>query len=291
MNEGLLKAAQKFNVSIPAPAIGKVPIVGRVAQSGIIGEFKQRKLELKALDYPLKETRAFVKQYAEKVMTALHPPVGPGTILLTVPSGSGLNKITILFAKELAKISGAELCPQGFVGRTHKCEAKNNLSLSKRLDDPINYKLTGPLKEFANGREVFIVDDVIGSGESCVRLKNLLQNKGIRVRGLVNLVTIDKSYPSEKDIERVSAKILGHGAVTPDQVQELKCDLREAFGEYTRQKLNRLEREIRDPKTSLRALDTIMKAASLEKKLKLRSPVANEKIQMPSKLLKKGISL
>lgn len=244
-------------------------IIGRVASGGLGHNFKELKLSLKAKGYPIRSTRKLVTAFLKKNEDLFKNVVSKDCFIIPVPSGSGKNMVTELFANELQKMTGCSRSTPGNVWKTHFIEAKHNLSLEKRLKDPINYDMdVAALKKEIGNKQVIILDDVIGSGESCIKLKKQLNAHGIQVTGFVNLVTIDKSYPTTKDITRLVSKIGDYlGKSMDPSLLNFTKDCCTVFGEYTRQKMNRVERVLRNATTAKKAFDLITLGATIEESL------------------------
>lgn len=251
----------------PEPA---AKIIGPRADGKTVADFRALKTGLNEKGYPVKATREMVTQYLAPIRESIMKEVDRNTLLITVPSGSGKNKIPILFARQLARDTGATVLPEGWIAKIHKGEAKLNLSLEKRVHDPISYQPVDvkELKAFTSKfQRVVIVDDLLNSGESSVRLRKTLEHHGIKVHAFTNLVNVEIRYPSPADLDRVYKKISQLANLTMADKVKLKNDLPSVFQDYTKQKLNYIERSIRDTKSAVAAFKTISKAAQLESKL------------------------
>lgn len=247
------------------------PIIGIRAKGEEAHLFRETKLYLKERGYPKEETRQFVMEYFDKIKGLIGEQIDRNTLLIEVPSGSGENKITRFFAKEIAQLTGAVILPSdlNLIRRMHKGEAKKNLTLEKRNSDPIRYQIiASDIKDIAKDySKLLVLDDLIGSGESSIRLVKTLEQGGIKVAGIVNLVTIEKSYPTPGDFNRVHNKIKGYANLVMTDSVKLSKNLKIVFSEYTRQKLNRFERPINNERTAVMAFKTLTKAAAIENKL------------------------
>lgn len=246
--------------------VKNTPIIGRVAKGELIHSFREQKLALKARGYPIKETRDLVKQLFDLTSDRFESIIDKNTILVNVPSGSGTNKITMIFNKMLEGKFGCSTLPEGIITKGHLLEAKHNLSLEKRLTDPIRFNVDPELfQQFTFGKKVIITDDLIGSGESAIKLKKEIEAVTRKeVLGLVNLVTVENRYPTEQDLKRCLNKI---GKLIPMSMKvsgEVMQQLKIVFSDYTRQKLNRFERQLRDKASVVGGLRVIDLAASLE---------------------------
>jgi|694.fasta_scaffold40197_5 adenine/guanine phosphoribosyltransferase-like PRPP-binding protein len=246
--------------------MGNANIYGRQAKADDVHDFKKRKMALKDLGYPKKETQALVDEYLEKVMDKFEPHLDGNTVLVTVPSGSGRNLVTALLAKKLAKEFKCTMMPLGVAAKTHNLESKHALSLDKRLKDPIGYFVDGEeaRKHITPLSNVVIVDDVVGTGESAVRLKQALEREGISVAGIASLITIDRNYPTANDINRLVNKLTALAPAIAEKKENLIKDVVMAFCHYTRQRINRLERVLNSEKAALTAFSNIGKAAEME---------------------------
>jgi hypothetical protein len=247
------------------------PILGPRADGKTVSEFRSEKLLLVDNGYPVAKTLNLIAQYFDPIRDEITRTIDKNTLLITVPSGSGENKIPILFSKHLAKTTGAEVLPEGMISKLHKGEAKLSLSLEKRVHDPIRYELRNidALKKITSAyQKIVIVDDLLNSGESSIRLRKTLAQADIKVHAFVNLVNVEKRYPSPADLDRLYKKIAELAKLILSDRIKLKRDLPLVFQDYTRQKLNHTERAVRDQKSALAAFKSISKAASLEDKLK-----------------------
>lgn len=250
-------------------ALSRPAIIGKVAGSERSAAFREGKLALKGQGYPLKETVDFVKKYFEQNKESLKQVLDKNSIIVQVPSGSGKNLVTAVFAQLLEQEFGCSRLPAGLIARTHTYEAKLNLSVEKRVHNPIGYAVDEQVKKEVGKKKVFVLDDLIASGESAVKLKKTLNENGIRVEGFVNLVNVEKSYPTVNDISRFVNKLLTY--TKPEQQPsfiELTKDVCVVFGEYTRQKLNRMERDLNSEKKALEKFEIIKLGAAIERNFK-----------------------
>lgn len=245
-----------------------IPIIGKQARGQEVGSFRETKLRLKELGYPIPETKEFVEHHFQRVADLVRERIDDKTLLIQVPSGSGENMVTYYFAKTISKETGAHILPDMLIQKLHKGEAKKNFSLEKRIIDPIGYQVKSEqIKSIASQySKVFVVDDLIGSGESSIRLVKTLEKGGIKVTGLLNLVTVEKNYPTPGDFSRVHAKIKQYANLVMSDSMKLSNNLKVVFSDYTRQKLNRFERPIKDEKSALAAFKILSKTSRIEMK-------------------------
>ncbi len=189
-------------------------------------------------------------------------------MLIKVPSGSGNNMLTHFFAEMLSEKSKARVLRNDLIQKTHQVEAKKNLTLSKRNEDPIAYKIdAASIRSQMKGfNKVVVIDDLIGSGESSIKLVKTLEQGGVKVDSILNLVTVEKRQPSLADFHRLFSKLDSYLHLPEDASNKLKKDIVTVFSDYTRQKINRLERPLVNEKTAKLAVEAIAKAAVLERK-------------------------
>lgn len=243
-------------------------IIGRTADGQSVREFREQKLALKAQNYPVAQTRQFVAEYYEKIKGLVEDRIDSNSILVKVPSGSGQNKIVHMLANMISRKTGAVILDDGIVTKGHLIEAKLNLNLESRNVDPIRYSVdASDMRSAAVGKKCFVLDDLIGTGESSVKLKKAIERVGVPVQGLVNLVTVEKRYPTENDIMRTANKLMELSSAKPIERTAIEYNLRLVFGDYTRQKLNRFEREVRNPQSAIKHIAVLKRAAEIESKL------------------------
>lgn len=247
--------------------MAQTPIISPRSTPDDIRAFRIKKLELKERDYPMPETKDFVLDYINKIENNLKGLFDSKTLLIRVPSGSGMNGVTICLQQEISHRFGAAILPDHLVNKMHKTEAKKNLNLAKRNEDPIRYKISASeINRIAKGfSKVVIIDDVIGSGESSIKLKKTLEEGGIKIDGLFSLVTVEKSYPKQSDVDRVVNKIDRFLKLNFGENIDLRTDIELAFGDYTKQKLNRVERQLVTASSAKKYLGLIKAAANIER--------------------------
>jgi hypothetical protein len=240
-----------------------VPIISPKTPSDLASEFKVAKMKLREKGYPNRATAALTVKYFNLIKERLKG-IDKDTVIAMVPSGSLRNKITPTLAVLLTGHFGCTCLPFNSIVKTNPGEAKNNLSLEKRNLNPITYKIDAEtIKRIASSRPVVVFDDVIGSGESSIRLKQTLERAGIQVTGIMALVTVEKAYPSLNDKQRVLNKLVKAAGLNEKEALKLSNDIDLAFSPFTRQKLNRVERIITD-KSAVKIISDIAQAAAIE---------------------------
>lgn len=254
------------------------PILGRVSGSVVSSEFRDGKLALKEKGYPLQETLDFVNTFYKRNRDVFTSQLNKGMVIVPVPSGSGKNLVTELFAQKIAHDVGCARLPAGLIAKTHLYEAKHNLSVEMRVKNPIGYSFdVEEVNKFVKGRPIIVLDDLIGSGESAVKLRKTLEQGGLRVNAFINLVTIEKSYPTVNDVTRVVGKLVSFanqdkGLEYISLVKDV-CDL---FGDYTRQKLNRFERDLNSEKKAIDKIENVKAGADLERSYTIGEELPNQ---------------
>ncbi|MFH1321912.1 MAG: phosphoribosyltransferase [Bacteroidota bacterium] len=249
----------------------KPPIIGKVFIGDDINKFIGQKLLLKSRGYPVNETVDFVKSYYDSVKKNFGGKISGNALLVPVPSGSGENIIPIIFSKLLKNdFKGLSILKAGFFKKLHFSEAKFMTEMSKRLNDPIRYEITNPalLKEAVKGKDIYIVDDIMATGESSIRLKKTLNSAGIKVNGFINFISVTKRYAEIKDMKRFYNKITGY--IPGINSNQFKKDIYTFFNDYTNQKLNRVERRINNQDSAQKALSLITEGAKIERSLTLK---------------------
>jgi len=246
--------------------IGRPKIYGKETNGALIHSFKDIKLRLKAANYPLEQSRALVATQYPAMRASLEGVLNRDSIIIPVPSGSRENKLVPIMYNMLRRDFGCEVLTGLFTRHNNFVEAKNTLALDQRLLHPIEYKcsLSESQLKALEGKNIIIVDDVIGTGESSIRIAKSLSNEGIKVNGLANLITVTNRYPGQADLLRLTAKIASYSSEPIDRVYNA---LNAVFTDYTRQKVNRLEPTIKSEEATQQALKTIYSCVGLEQRI------------------------
>lgn len=245
------------------------PKIYGIAQSRA-KEFRQEKMDLKARGYPLDETNQFVDRYYEKLKVKLSDQLKgeKAPVFINTPSTSRVNVIPLLLIRKLIQdFRGKGIHSDDFFIPKHLAEAKYAMTIGKRNTDPIRFDAVNmkALKDLVGRNQVFIVDDLMASGESTVKFKKHLEAQGIQTKGYINLRTLDTRYATERDIERIAEKL---EVLVPEVNREaLQKDLKTILAEYPKQKANRIERSIRTSEGAKKIIAEVSAAAAKENEL------------------------
>lgn len=229
-------------------------------------DFKKEKEALKAKGYPLKESMDLVNRYYDLTFKDLKTQMR-NSILVKVPPGSGHNRLVEILASRLAGETNSTILPNEAFQKVGGGEAKRNLDPSNRADQPILYQSNPGFDHSRfNNQKCFIIDDVLSTGESTIRLANAMKGAGYnKVEGIAGLVTVENRKPSIRDLERVTDKI---AMVDQRPKNIIFKDLSMAFGSFTRQRLNRFERGLKTGPAIEKGIETLKKLVNIEKQLK-----------------------
>ena len=177
--------------------------------------FLKNKLELQAKGYPEDESKKFVEYYYLKLKHQILKSVEPNSILINVPSGSGINPLTKHFSnfiiEELSKIDF--IYSGDFFTQTATLPAKNKLSFTKRLNDPIffnlyDYQKFEKLKKINQNRTYYVIEDWFSTGESSVNFMRELQKNGLEVKNIIALISNTKYLTNAYDLIPLVAKCI-----------------------------------------------------------------------------------
>lgn len=245
-------------------------VITRQQKRGEVKSFKEEKTALKEQGYPLLETLNYSRDLYLKVKDKILKALPENAKLFIVPTTSGVNKIPVLLAK-LIQMDRPDIRffngNMGFAKPGFATEAKHNMEPHKRAEEPIRYRLNqlNDLKSRIDNKGVYILDDVITTGESVVNLRKQLEHNGIKVNGYIALVASDKNYVRDRDKERMTEKLISN---VPEQERDkFKKNINTYLDGYFRQKSNKIERSLRNEKSIIRAIDTINKSARNIKQL------------------------
>lgn len=161
---------------------------------------KEAKEELRKQGYP----KALVDDLVDQFM---REPIGlpKNAVLLPVPSTSRTNTIPMVMSRRLSEsnsgtrvITGAALC-------LNTTKAANKGALGK-LRDPVRLKIPEAL-EIPVERPVFLVDDIVTTGETTDAMREALAGRGILVEGVISLGQSELRHSTATDWMRISDKL------------------------------------------------------------------------------------
>ncbi|MGB5864285.1 MAG: hypothetical protein WBG95_08280 [Sulfitobacter sp.] len=191
-------------------------------------KLKEEKERLRAEGYPLGRVRELVHSTAKQL------ELPNDAVLIPAPSTSRTNRIPFelclaVIEKQQIPIASDLLVTRNIV------KAANKGALGK-LRDPVTIAATGDL-EILRGKTVFVVDDVVTTGETTDAMRETLASKGIFVSGVISMAQSEFYLTRDSDLKRITEK-LGD----PPLNEELETVLRGRI----RHRANYIERIIND---------------------------------------------
>lgn len=195
-----------------------------------VRDIKVRKDELRARDYPVTETKALVHEYLGEI-----PTLPAGSKIITAPSTTGTNIIPLLIAKKLQE-SNPDTEVVGNVARAQHITKSANKGGMGKIREPVELELLDTRK-LEGEKNIFLVDDVVTTGETTDHLREKLAAKGIFVAGVISMGQSETRKVSITDMMRISGK-LGEPDMSEQVVTSLDGRLKH--------KANYLERSIND---------------------------------------------
>ena len=163
-----------------------------------VRELKTAKEALREEGYPLAKVRELVSSIIRPVRFP------PGAILLPAPSTTGTNIIPRVIAAELGRAQGIEVVV-GVLATRNIVKTANKSGLGK-LRDPIRLDVVGDLEKL-KGKRVYVVDDVVTTGETTDTMREILASQGIFVAGVVSLGQSEVRHVKASDILRINTKL------------------------------------------------------------------------------------
>ena len=179
--------------------------------------------------------------------TAAFAGIPKDAVLVAVPSTSGNNVIPAALATRISKDFGnvVEDRPAGLALAAG--EAKNKRTFFDKESDPVAFE---PVPEViaalkAQGRPVYVTEDVHNTGESWIAFVRMLQANGLEVAGVAALASTEQRMTSPRDIERMAEKVAGHLGMSLDEVLG---PLQSLFTGTFKQLANKAENDITNSK-------------------------------------------
>ncbi len=168
---------------------------------------------------------------------------GKENLYLVMPSTSGYNTIPEFIAARLQKEYGGEIVVD-YALPMHKTKSAYMGAVSK-MKEPREYIIRKePFSKLEIMRKnVVIVDDVVTSGTSVHSLSQSLLKAGVVVDGVVSVAQSDKRLVSERDIQRLSEKLLPSGG----DIESVRKDVELVFSGRLKHAINTVEREVTGP--------------------------------------------
>jgi orotate phosphoribosyltransferase len=174
--------------------------------------------------------KGFDPQEAEAIVDKYYTPeafkhIPPNAILVPMPSTSGKNVLPRLFAERIAKDTGAKRFEPRIAESIARKEAKKKTSFWQKLADPVIYKSLEGIDQLkalaAEGRPIYIVEDIHTTGESWLAMRQLLKQEGIELQGVAVLAANELRLASDKDIERIAQKYAYLTGSTLDEARKV----------------------------------------------------------------------
>lgn len=218
----------------------RIPIIGKNDHD--IKLFKKNKLLVKH-DYA--KSKQLIKSFYLKFKDRIREKVVSDAVFISVPSTSTKNLIPNILCEYLANdYDGKYIDGDNYLRCSHTKQAKSMLNFEKRCKDPIGYRvINNQIKDLANeikGMNIYLVDDVLGTGESVINFSNELKKHGIKADYVMCMKNVEVRYPTERDINRLYDKLkLYTGKKTL-----LKKAINDHFWLYPKMKINRVERSL-----------------------------------------------
>jgi hypothetical protein len=198
-----------------------------------------------------------------------------GSVFISLPSTSRVNTIPALLGKRLAKdFKGHFIDGRNYFDCNHDSQAKTMLSFEKRVKEPVSYYAIDSIEkelESISGKKVYLVDDVLGTGESIVNFASELKKYGIETNYLMCLKNVEVRYCSQRDMDRLFDKLERFTI----QKRRLKDSIKEIFAPYPKMKINRAERGITSDIKARKIVELIFQGSEISKKIKQFKSVDN----------------
>lgn len=165
---------------------------------------KAEKLELYERGFPVAEVRALVRRHLD--VSKFESLRGERNVFLVAPSTSGRNKIPMVFAKALAKEFGGEVVVGWAYPHAELRTARKGIEA--KLKEPPTYSPNDEaISNLPKGAKVYLVDDVVTTGQTIAGLREVLRAKGVADSGVLSIGQSEKRLVSDRDIERISEKL------------------------------------------------------------------------------------
>lgn len=205
-------------------------------------EIKIQKEYLIKSGYKVDDVADFVSKYMD-VNTYKDSLKGKDNLFLVMPSTSGRNIIPLYMSALLQNEYGGTIAVD-YALPMHKTKSAYLGAVSK-IKEPREYLIR---KEMLNdidlsSKNIVIIDDVVTSGTSVGCLQKALEKEGIVVNSVVSIAQSEKRLVSERDIERLSEKLV---PVNGD-LETVKNDVALLFDGKLKHAINTIEREVTGP--------------------------------------------
>lgn len=231
-------------------------------------EFGNQKAQLKEKGYEKEATAQFLREHIKtENLSALAASLRSNTLLASVPTAKragAVNAIPKAYASYIGKETKSHVLDlNDFMEYEKQQSSRSSYTAASMAKNAFSFKFLDNrklalFKQITKGKEVIIVDDVITTGETMVHLGTYLKQKvpELNLRGGTSLVSNSIRKPTLRDVMRFSEKL---AKLTNHQfpLVELHRIVGEQFGPYTRLKMARFERGVKDPASAFKAIETI----------------------------------
>jgi len=169
---------------------------------------REEKERLYAQGFPILESQATVAKYysAEKFdhLRSVSKPV-----YFCAPSTTGENILPYILAQNLRRDFGGVIMPDWATPQALTRTAEK--TGIEKLREPPTYKLNkDALALVGKDATIVLVDDVVTTGGSVQGMREALAQEGLRASHVTSLAQSELRLVTEKDIDRMTAKLLGN---------------------------------------------------------------------------------
>lgn len=222
------------------------------------------KLYLREREFPLLETKVFIDYFFGRQEKLIQQAVDSNTLLISVPSTSGINFLTSYFAERIQSLTRCTFIHDIGIYAKHEVEAKSTKKLVTRVKNPIAYwvKLDHLFSVWRPNQSVVLIDDIISTGESVINLGKQLTALGIPIHGIAALMPFSARYPSQEELHKFIINLAKNAALTTSEVAALKPKIDVVFGEYLYKRLKREKGSIDTPERARKCYQAILTAFS-----------------------------
>lgn len=241
-----------------------VPIITPKTDQHFKELFRDEKMNLRALDYPVEFTKQLAQAYYSRIQEYFKH-CDRNTVIVPVPSSTRRNPFPVLLAHLIAADYGCTVLPSQLIKLTTIGECKRKLTLARRNEHPVQYEIAAEeINRYTRRRTVLLVDDVLSTGESIIKLQKTLTKANIRVAGLAALVTTERTRPTEHDLIRLHRRLTDNVRLSATGERKLWQAINKVFTDYTRRKVYRVEMSLTEASSPFIIKD-ILQAAKIER--------------------------
>lgn len=191
-----------------ANKVSRLEIIGDRAAKGEMADLRAFKKDLYNRDLNPLEFKMKIRDLYNGIADKLNL-LPKNAILINMPSGSGMNIIpeTIF---ELASKSRPDLTlinseNTPFIKTISKIESKNKTRYDLRINDIKSFEVTNneAFQLAKKSNSVYILDDILSTGDTATLLARILKTNGIDVKGVIVAKTNEPYLTSKRDMERI----------------------------------------------------------------------------------------